>query len=171
MTKRFILSVSLDGSIGIFLLMKHLTPMSPDKIPLHRALPLHCRPHEDKKNWVWGSLLLKRGNVSAHLRGMRPARTSGKDTLHSQRESPTIILIIKILTSYLLTIFSHFAYIRIQIQYVSITNIHKYSATYSIRNILLYWTRLGRNHYGTNKFFWSIVNLEVTVFILFYLFS
>ena len=48
MTIYFVPKVCLDGSAGIFLLMKQLTPMSPDKYLSFRARPPHRRLHHDK---------------------------------------------------------------------------------------------------------------------------
>ena len=47
-----------------------------------RARPPHHRLHHDKRgSWALGCLFLKTGSVAAHLRIMRPAATSNKDTL------------------------------------------------------------------------------------------
>ena len=49
-----------------------------------------------------------------------------------------------------------------RIEYVSITKIHLYSGTYSIRkNILQNWSRLGRNRYGTNQYSQSNIHRNV----------
>ena len=56
--------------------------MSPDKYLSLRARPPHHRLHHDKRgSWALGCLFLKTGSVAAHLRIMRPAATSNKDTL------------------------------------------------------------------------------------------
>ena len=49
MTILFLPKVSLDGSAGIFLVMKHLAPMTPDKYLSLQARPPHRRLHHDKR--------------------------------------------------------------------------------------------------------------------------
>ena len=64
--------------------------------------------------------------VAAHLRGMRPAPTSNKDTLMLTEKTQTLTLLIELLTNY--SDYINFsAFIRIRIEYVSIRNVHEKS--------------------------------------------
>ena len=76
------------GSTGTSLLTRHFTPMNPDEsLPL-RAHPPHRRLHRDKNKTEHGDLFSsERGSVAAHLRGMRPAPSSQKDTLRLRETS------------------------------------------------------------------------------------
>ena len=87
-TLHFILTMSPDESIRIFLQPTPLTPMSQETYLSLRALPPHHHLHEDKKgSWAWESLFPKGRSVAAHLRGMRPAPTSQKDTVTLRENS------------------------------------------------------------------------------------
>ena len=82
------LRVSFDGSTGTFRLTKHLTPISPDTYRLLQARPPHRHLHHEKReNGAWGCLFLKKGSDAAHLRGMRLAPSSQKDTLMLRENS------------------------------------------------------------------------------------
>ena len=88
MMPHFFPRMSQDGSTGIFLLKKPLTPMSPYKNLLFQARPLHRRPHEDKReSLTWGCLFLKMGECRS-----TPARHAAdpickKDTLMLRENS------------------------------------------------------------------------------------
>ena len=85
--------------------------------------------------------------VAAHLRGMRPTLTSQKDTLMLRKNSNIIYFLLDFNYNYIMY-FNCCAYIRIRIQYVSLT-MHKYRLRiYTEPN----WSRLGRNRYGTNEY-------------------
>ena len=72
----FILTMSLDESIGIFLRATPLTPVSQEM------------PPRKKKEAEHGDVFsAKEGSVGAHLRGMRLAPTNQKDTLTPRENS------------------------------------------------------------------------------------
>ena len=59
----FFARMSQHGSIGMFLLVKFLTPMSPDKYLWLQARPPHRRLHDDKRRgWGWGCHFLKKND-------------------------------------------------------------------------------------------------------------
>ena len=105
-------------------------------------------------------------NVAAHLRGMRPVSTNTKDTLTLRINSKHLYFYSN---SFLL--YNYCTYKLIRIEYVSITNVYKYSSTYFIQNNLIKWSRLGRNRYGTNQNSQSNGNLKGAIFILIFLCS
>ena len=154
LTIRFIrLMVSLDGATGTFLLTRHLAPMNSDKYLPLRAHPPHRRLHHNKReSWAWGYFYLKRGECRSPPMRNAASPYHPKRHPHAQGETQTLLLPIRLLTNYTLTILNHFAYIRRRIDYVSITNAQKYSGAYFIRNNLLNWSRLGRNRFGANKY-------------------
>ena len=61
-TIHFVPSMSQGGSIGIVLLVKLLTPMSPEMyLLLQSPPPHHCLHDNQRGSWAWGCVFPKRG--------------------------------------------------------------------------------------------------------------
>ena len=101
MKRPFIPKVSLNGSTRIILLMKHSTPISPDKFFPLQARPPHRRLHHDKRvSWAWRCLFFKRGECCSTP--ARPAASPYQPKRHPNAQGGTqiLILLIRLLTNY-----------------------------------------------------------------------